>query len=98
MSAVARSFNPRNRQPANQNDDRMRVTTAASNRPLMDGVNSMVAPSLRRRMVPPGALTCDRDGCGAVSATRGDSTLVSSGPMIERDSRGAAVEGASATR
>ena len=29
----ARSFNPKNRQPASQNDDRIRVIKTASNRP-----------------------------------------------------------------
>ena len=41
---MARSFNPSNRQPASQNDDRIRVMKTASNRPLLDGVDSIAVP------------------------------------------------------
>ena len=69
----------------------------ASNRPLMDGVDSVAVPEEMRRRLR-GALACAVEDSGAESATRGDSTFVSCGPAVESDLCGTGVNVASASR
>ena len=97
MSAVAKSFNPNNRQPASQNDDRIRMMKPASNSPLMDGVNSIAVPE-DMDGVPGAHSPAPSEDSGEVSATCGDSTFVSYASVVESRLCETAVNAASASR
>src|SRR6185503_9644408 len=94
--AVASSLSPKNRQPANQHNDKIRVKRAASNRARMERA-LVVVLAVETADVCWGALACAMKDCGAAPAIRGDS-VGSSEPVAAPELCGTGATVASAWR